>query len=208
MSRYGIRPLDAHADTAYFDCGDTVLNDYLRRYAAQDVKRGVARAFFASTHDHGASRAAPENESLLAPDRSLSPTLSRGEREQTRLRDPHSKAAPARIAGFFTLSAASIRAETLPDAWRRKLPRYPVPVALLGRLAVDKRFQGQGLASILLADACRKVSAASQTLAVAAILVDAKSSAAADFYRHFGFIELPGQAQRLILPRSHFAALI
>lgn len=111
----------------------------------------------------------------------------------------------ARIAGFYTLSAASIQAETLPDEWRRKLPRYPVPVALLGRLAVDLAFQGRGLGSILLADACRRVNAASQALAVAGIVVDAKSAAASDFYRHFGFIELPGQTGRLVLPRNRFA---
>jgi len=40
------------------------------------------------------------------------------------------------VAGFYTLSAAGIAAETLPDKWRKKLPRYPVPVALFGRLAV------------------------------------------------------------------------
>lgn len=164
MSRYDIRPLDSTADTTGFDCGEASLNDYLKRYAAQDVKRGVARAFVASPED-----------------------------------------ASVRIAGFFTLSAASIQAETLPEAWRRKLPRYPVPVALLGRLAVDREFQEKGLGSILLADACRKVNAASRTLAVAGIIVDPKSPAASDFYHHFGFIELPGQAQRLILHRGRFA---
>lgn len=91
MSRYDIRPLDSAADTAGFDCGDVSLNDYLKRYATQDVKRGVARTFIASPED-----------------------------------------ALVRIAGFFTLSAA-------------------------------------------------------------------------DFYRHFSFIELPGQAQRLILPYRYFA---
>lgn len=159
MSRYTIQALGSAADTAGFDCGEPQLNDYLHRYAAQDMRRGVARAFVASPVD-----------------------------------------APARLAGFFTLSAASIQAETLPEDWRRKLPRYPVPVALLGRLAVDRAFQGKGLGSILLADVCRKVDAARQTLAVAGIVADAKSPSAIGFYRHFGFVELPGQTQRLILP--------
>ena len=87
---------------------------------------------------------------------------------------------------------------------RKKLPRYPVPAALLGRLAVSEVAQGQGLGSILLVDACKRVAAASQTLAVAAIIVDAKSPAAAAFYKHFGFVELPGQPGRWMLPRSHF----
>nr|WP_328983780.1 GNAT family N-acetyltransferase [Thiorhodovibrio winogradskyi] len=105
-----------------------------------------------------------------------------------------------RPAGFFALSAGSIRAETLPPEIARKLPRYPVPVALLGRLAVDLNFQGRGLGSILLSDACRKVARASQVLSVAAIVVDAKDASAAAFYRHFGFLPLPGCPERLLLP--------
>jgi ribosomal protein S18 acetylase RimI-like enzyme len=112
-----------------------------------------------------------------------------------------------RLAGFFTLSAGSVLASTMPETLRAKLPRYPVPVALLGRLAVDKAFQGRGLGSILLADACRKVVVASHVLAVAGIVVEAKNIEAAAFYRHFGFVDLQGQARRLLLPSSVFSAL-
>lgn len=110
----------------------------------------------------------------------------------------------AKVAGFYSLSAGSVSATDLPDAQRRKLPRYPVPVALLGRLAVDRRFQGQGLGAILLADACIKVAQASRVLAVAGLIVDAKSEAAMAFYRHFGFTELPGTPGRLLLPSKAF----
>ena len=161
---YCIRPLDDDAQTADFECGQEALDEYLQRYASQDIKRGVARVFVASPA------------------------------EQAQV-----------VAGFYTLSAASIAADALPDKWRKKLPRYPVPVALLGRLAVSQNCHGQGLGSILLADACRRVVAVSETLAVAAIVVDAKSSQAGAFYQHFGFIELPGQPGRWMLPRSHFA---
>ena len=109
---------------------------------------------------------------------------------------------PETISGFYTLSAGSVAAESLPEKIGKKLPRYPVPVALLGRLAVGQAFQGAGLGSILLADACQRVAGASQTLAVAGIVVDAKSDSAASFYKHFGFFELPGQPGRWILPRS------
>lgn len=112
------------------------------------------------------------------------------------------------VAGFYTLSAASVAAEQLPESLRKKLPRYPVPAALLGRLAVSEATQGKGLGSILLVDACQRVAAASQTLAVAAIIVDAKSPSAAAFYRHFGFVELPGQPGRWMLPRAHFVSLV
>ena len=111
---------------------------------------------------------------------------------------------PGRLAGFFTLSAGSVGCSELPEALGRRLPRYPVPVALLGRLAVDNRFQGRGLGSILLADACRKVIAASAVLAVAGIVVDAKDDAATAFYRHFGFVPLPGASARLLLPAAAF----
>jgi GNAT superfamily N-acetyltransferase len=163
---YLIRALDRDAQTAGFDCGEKALDEYLQRYASQDIKRGVARVFVAS---------------------------------------PAEK--PQVLAGFYTLSAASIAAETLPEKWRKKLPRYPVPVALLGRLAVSRQSQGQGLGSILLVDACKRVAAASEALAMAAIVVDAKSPKAGAFYQHFGFIELPGQRGRWMLPRSHFAGL-
>lgn len=156
--------LDSGLDTASFDCGETPLNGYLQRYAAQDMKRGVARVFVATPIDQ-----------------------------------------PTVVAGYYTLSAASIAAETLPEPLRKKLPRYPVPTALLGRLAVSRQLQGQGLGSILMADACKRIVAASETLAVAAIVVDAKSPGAAAFYQHFGFIELPGQPGRWLLPRSYFA---
>lgn len=112
---------------------------------------------------------------------------------------------PQQIVGYYTLSAASVAAQTLPEARRKKLPRYPVPVALLGRLAVSQQAQGAGLGGVLLADACKRVAAASQTLAVAAIVVDAKNERAAAFYKHFGFTELPGQPGRWMLPKSQFA---
>ncbi len=111
---------------------------------------------------------------------------------------------PGRIAGFYSLSAGSVQATDLPEALRRKLPRYPVPVALLGRLAVDLAFQHKGLGSILLADACQKVAQASAILAVAGIIVDAKDDSAAQFYRHFGFVPLPGAPGRLMLSSRQF----
>lgn len=111
---------------------------------------------------------------------------------------------PQQLAGFFTLSAGSVNCSSLPESLARKLPRYPVPVALLGRLAVDIKFQGKGLGSILLAEACQKVVQAGSVLAVAGIIVDAKDSEAIAFYKHFGFITLPGQEDRMLLPASAF----
>ncbi|WP_295585033.1 GNAT family N-acetyltransferase [uncultured Lamprocystis sp.] len=163
MTGYRIRPLDGAVDAGAFQCGQATLDDYVRRFASQDVRRGVARVFIATPDD------------------------------DTR-----------RLAGFFALSAGSVNCSDLPADLAHKLPRYPVPVALLGRLAVATAFQGKGLGSILLADACRKVASASAVLAVVGMIVDAKDEPAAAFYQHFGFISLPGIPDRLLLPAKFF----
>ena len=166
MSGYLIRPLDAAVEPAGFQCGQKPLDDYIQRYASQDVRRNLARVFVAT----------PATE-------------------------------PQRLAGFYTLSAGSVACTDLPQAMARKLPRYPVPVALVGRLAVDSVSQGKGLGSILLADACQRVAAAATVLAVAGIIVDAKDATAAAFYRHYGFVPLPGNPGRLLLPAAAFPSV-
>lgn len=104
------------------------------------------------------------------------------------------------VAGLYTLSAGGIERTTLPEDVARRLPRYPVPVALLGRLAVDRRFQGRGLGAALLADALDRVRRASDLIGVYAVVVDPKDEPAASFYRHFGFLPLPSASPRLFLP--------
>ena len=111
------------------------------------------------------------------------------------------------VAGFYTLSAGSVERQTLPEGVMKRLPRYPVPVALLGRLGVDRRWSGQGLGTELLTHALRRVHHASDTLAVYAVVVDAKNEHARAFYEHFGFILLPDSATRLFLPMSTFKRL-
>ena len=164
--RFVIGALSPQTDTTNFDCGEPPLNDYLKRYSSQDVKRGLARIFAAAELD-----------------------------------------SPSVVLGFYTLSAASVAADSLPDPIRKRLPRYPIPVALLGRLAVSRAIQGKGLGAILLADACKRVIAASETLAVAAIVVDAKSPQSARFYEHHGFQPLPARPDRWMLARSQFSDL-
>lgn len=103
------------------------------------------------------------------------------------------------VAGFYTLTAASIALDALAAETIRKLPRYPVvPAALLGRLAVAGNYQGKGLGGVLLSDAVLRVARAE--LGVFAMLVDAKDAAAQRFYEHYGFTLLPGEEHRLCLP--------
>jgi GNAT superfamily N-acetyltransferase len=112
---------------------------------------------------------------------------------------------PKRIAGFFTLSAAWVMASDLPPETAKRLPRYPIPAALVGRLAVDRGFARRGLGSILLADAVKKTLAAAETVAMAVIIVDPIDDAARAFYAAFGFHSLQGPRQQmfLTLPRGN-----
>ena len=104
------------------------------------------------------------------------------------------------ILGFYTLNALSIDLRSLPESLRRKLPRHPVPCALIGRLAVDTSVHGQGVGRMLLADAIERTIGASATLAIHAMIVDAKDNAAKRFYVDFGFLPLQDNPMRLFLP--------
>ena len=88
---------------------------------------------------------------------------------------------PTLVVCCHTLAASSFERMELPAAQANKLPHYPVPAAILGRLAVDRRYQGQGLGEIMLLDAVRRVIRASRALAVYAVVVDAKHGIAARF---------------------------
>lgn len=109
-----------------------------------------------------------------------------------------------RLAGYYTLAAGGVPLTDLPDVLTKRLPRYPsVPVARVGRLAVDQAFQGQKLGGALLADAA--VRAMRSEVAVYALVVDAKDDAAAEFYRHHGFESFGSNARQLIVSLKHFA---
>jgi GNAT superfamily N-acetyltransferase len=112
------------------------------------------------------------------------------------------------IIGYYSLSAGSLDAADLPEAFRRRLPRYPVPVVLLGRLAIAESHQGKGLGSILVADALQRIAQASQVMAVYAVVVDALHDRAAEFYEQFGFIPLPSQPLKLLLAFDSVATLV
>jgi GNAT superfamily N-acetyltransferase len=106
---------------------------------------------------------------------------------------------PQHILAFFTLSAASVGTSELPPEVAKRLPRHPIPAALIGRLAVDREFAGRGLGSILLADAVKKTVAASQTLAVTVLVVDPIDDGARAFYSSFGFRSLQAPQERMFL---------
>jgi len=104
------------------------------------------------------------------------------------------------LVGFYSLSAFSLELNDLPEDLAKKLPRYhAIPAALIGRLARDLRARGQRIGDILLADAIRRVLDARKRLGVYAIVVDALTETAGDFYQSFGFTPLPSRPDRLFL---------
>ena len=102
------------------------------------------------------------------------------------------------VFGYYTISSAQILFDDLSENISKKFPKYPIPAARIGRLAVDNRHQGEKIGSILLADALKR--AADSDVASYAIIVDAKDNTAANFYTHHGFIPFQSSPQILFLP--------
>lgn len=106
------------------------------------------------------------------------------------------------ILGYYTLAATGVALSNIPTGFRKKLPRYPtVPAVLMGRLAVDGKYGGFGLGSLLLADALKRISKAE--IAAYALIVEAKDEAAISFYRHFGFTSFEDAAKHLFFPLAN-----
>jgi GNAT superfamily N-acetyltransferase len=148
-----------------FDCGVSVLNQYLQNIANQDQKRGLTRVY------------------VLA------------EQQQ--------------IIGYYSICAHSVPTDQLPE--HRKLGYYQeAPFLLLGRLAVDKRYQGQGYGDgdALIFHAFSITKEAADKIGTLGMIVDAKDEKAACFYKKFGFKPLSTHKNRLVLPFSAMNALL
>lgn len=104
-----------------------------------------------------------------------------------------------RVLAYYAIAAQSVVAESAPDRLKKGMPRHPIPVVLLARLAVDQKFKGQGMGSGLLKNALLRCLNASRVVGVRAIIVDAKNDAARRFYEHFNFEAFPKDEKRLFL---------
>lgn len=139
-----IKLFDKQFSREAFDCGNEVLNRYLKQQLSQDIKKRLAVAYV-----------------LLEMDK---------------------------VIGFYTLSASAININDLNQQLAKKLPKYPlVPVSLLGRLAIDKNYQKQGLGDVLLMDALYRCSISAKQVASLAVVVDAIDEKAEAFYQRYGF---------------------
>lgn len=103
------------------------------------------------------------------------------------------------VRGYYTLAAASVAFREMPQDVTRLLPRYPVPVVLIARLAVDTSQQGRGLGKHLLLDAMRRSLTIADQLGVFAVAVEAKDDQARAFYSRYGFRSLTKNRMHLFM---------
>ena len=101
-----------------------------------------------------------------------------------------------RVLGYHTLSSSAVGCDTLLE----NLPRHPVPVALIGRLAVDITARGERLGEALLIHALRSAQRAAEIIGIHAVVVDALDESAKKFYLKYGFTELTDDHLHLYLP--------
>ncbi len=106
--------------------------------------------------------------------------------------------ADSRVVGYYSLSAGAISHEAAPKAMRRNMPN-PLPILLLGRLAIDQRYHNHGLGQALLRDAMLRAVSVSGHAGVFALLVHALSEPAKQFYLSRGFVQSPIQPMTLFI---------
>ncbi|WP_157972129.1 GNAT family N-acetyltransferase [Pleomorphovibrio marinus] len=113
-----------------------------------------------------------------------------------------------KVLGYFTLSSGSIPKEEIPEKESKKLPRYlDIPFAVIGRLAVDKKYQGRKLGDYLLVEALGEILKVAEVLGIAGVFVDPIDESAVNYYEKFGFIKL-NSSDRMFLPIATIRALL
>ena len=110
------------------------------------------------------------------------------------------------VIAYYSLAAGAVEHAAAPQRVSQGLGRYPVPVILLARLAVNKNEQRRGLGKALVKDALKKAAAAAEIIGIRALLVHAKDDEARDWYRHLGFVSSPTDANHLFLLMKYLRA--
>jgi predicted GNAT family N-acyltransferase len=111
------------------------------------------------------------------------------------------ESSPNTIIGYFSLSASAIQPRELPVEISKKYPlSIPVPCWLIGKLAVDRNFQGKGFGEVLLLEALKKIAAYSKEAGGYCVVVDAKNENIKPFYAKYGFKAFLDDGLKLFLP--------
>lgn len=152
------QPLSALHDCSLFDCGESSLNDWLRRKALTNQVSGASRTFVITGTD----------------------------------------ATISQVLGYYALAAGAVSHAETPGSIRRNMPD-PIPVMVMGRLAIDRSCHGQGWGSALLKDAILRTINVAENVGIRALLVHALHEKAREFYLHHGFSESPISTTTLLL---------
>jgi GNAT superfamily N-acetyltransferase len=103
------------------------------------------------------------------------------------------------IIGFYTIVAGEVRHADAPERVIKGMPRHPIPLLILARLAVHSEWQGRGIGAGLLLDALGRTLQVADIVGVRSLAVHAKDDSAAAFYRHFGFVPSPTDGRHLFM---------
>lgn len=112
------------------------------------------------------------------------------------------------VLGYYSLSMAELKQDFLPENYRKKLPRYPLPMIKIGKLAVDLSMQGKRLGETLLIDALSRGIRLAEDIGVYGFVVDAINKKAKSFYLNYGFISLQDNHLSLFIPLSNLPKLL
>ncbi|MBK8452604.1 MAG: GNAT family N-acetyltransferase [Thiofilum sp.] len=148
------KPLQDHHDLSAFDCGEPILNEWLKQRARKNEVLGASRTFVVCN------------------------VMS--------------------VVGYYALAAGSVTHDLAVSKIKRNMPD-PIPVIILGRLAIDQHYKRQGLGYSLLQDVLLRCHAAAQHIGARALLVHALSESAKQFYEHFGFRASPINERTLMI---------
>jgi len=151
-------------DVSGFDCGEPLLDDWLRRRAFHNEAHGASRTYVVCTSG-------------------------------------------GRVIGYYALSAGALAHAEAPGRVRRNTPD-PIPVVVLGRLAVDRAFHRQGIGSALLRDAVLRAVQAAEIAGIRAILVHAISESAKRFYEQYGFVASPVDPMTVMITIAEAARIM
>ncbi len=113
----------------------------------------------------------------------------------------------ARVVGYYALASGAVAADATPGRFRRNMPD-PIPVVILGRLAVDRSYHGQGLGRALMQDAGRRVLHAAGAIGIRGLLVNALSDTAKSFYERIGFDPSPLDPMTLMITLADLQAAL
>jgi GNAT superfamily N-acetyltransferase len=157
---------NTNLNRSFFDCGIFELNDYFKRYAKQNHKKGIAKTWVMVNSNN-----------------------------------------PEMPVGYYSLSMAEIQRDNLSEEMKKGLPRYPLPVVRIAKLAVDKDSQGQRLGELLLIDIFQRSLKIAEDIGMIGFLVDAINEKAKQFYLKYGFTSLIDSPLSLFLPINSILSL-